>query len=111
MSSPEPIMKQDQLEGATGFFEALFDFNFQKFVSLQLVKVLYVLVMLLAGLGAVVIIVQGFASSLGSGLIALVFAPILFIVWVLVARVFLEIFVVIFRIEVVLKQIENNTGE
>jgi uncharacterized membrane protein YciS (DUF1049 family) len=44
-------------------------------------------------------------------LIALVFAPILFIVWVLVARVFLEIFVVIFRIEVVLKQIENNTGE
>ena len=111
MSTPEPIMKQDQLEGATGFFEALFDFNFSKFVSLQLVKVLYILVMLLAGLGAVVLIIQGFASSLGSGLIALVFAPIVFIVWILVARVFLEIFVVIFRIEAVLKQIEDNTGE
>jgi hypothetical protein len=107
----EPIIQDDALEGTTGFLEALFDFTFTRFVSITLVRVLYILFILLAGLAAVVGIIGAFTSSFGSGLVALIFAPIGFIVWVLFARVILEVFVVVFRIATYLRRIEANTRE
>jgi hypothetical protein len=107
--APEPIFKDDQLDRGASFFEALFDFSFSKFVSETVVKILYVFAILLAGLGAIGIIISGFSNGIGSGVFALIFAPILFIFWVLLARVGLEIFVVIFRIADYLREIAKNS--
>lgn len=111
MSAPEPIMREESLEVTTGFLEALFDFTFTRFVSITLVRIIYILIIIFAALAALVAIVTGFASSFGSGLISLIFAPIMFIIWVLLARVMLEVFVVIFRIADYLREIERNTRE
>jgi hypothetical protein len=107
--APEPILKEDQLDRSASFFEALFDFSFSKFVSETVVRVLYIIAILLAGVGALGIIISGFANGIGSGVFALIFAPILFIFWVLLARVGMEIFVVIFRIADYLREIARNT--
>jgi hypothetical protein len=107
--APEPIIKQDQLDRGASFFEALFDFSFSKFVSETVVKVLYVIAIVLAGLAALGIILSGFSNGIGSGIFALIFAPIVFVFWVLLARVGMEIFVVIFRIADYLREIAENT--
>ena len=107
--TPEPIMSDDQLDRSASFFEALFDFSFSKFVSETVVRVLYIIAILLAGLGALGMIISAFSSSFWSGVFSLIFAPILFIFWVLLARVGLEIFVVIFRIADYLREIARNT--
>ena len=100
-------MSEDQLERGASFFEVLFDFS--KFVSETVVKVLYVIAILLAGLGALGIILSGFSNGIGSGVFAPVFFPIVFIFWVLLARVGMEIFVAIFRIADYLREIAQNT--
>jgi hypothetical protein len=107
--APEPIFKDDQLDRSASFFETLFDFSFSKFVTETVVRILYIVAILLAGVGALGIIISGFANGIGSGVFALIFAPILFIFWVLLARVGMEIFVVIFRIADYLREIARNT--
>lgn len=82
-----------------GFWEALFDFSFSKFVTVELVRVLYVLAIIFAALAAVWATVSSF---LNNGIIMGVFsgamAVVGFVLVVLMARVWLEIFVVLFRI-------------
>jgi hypothetical protein len=107
--APEPIFKDDQLDRSASFFETLFDFSFSEFVTETVVRILYIVAILLAGVGALGIIISGFANGIGSGVFALIFAPILFIFWVLLARVGMEIFVVIFRIADYLREIARNT--
>ena len=84
-----------------GFFAALFDLSFSEFITIRIIKVLFVLAIILAGIAAIGIIIRGFAGpegSAGGGVFALILAPIVFILWVLMARVWLEIIMVIFRI-------------
>jgi hypothetical protein len=107
--APDPMMKRDDLEASASFFEALFDFTFSKYISVTVVRVLYVLAIILALFGALAMIVTAFAASFWSGLFALVFAPLLFVFYVLISRVMFEIFVVIFRIADYLREIAENT--
>ena len=82
-----------------GSFSALFDFSFTSFVTLKLIKVLYVIIMILAVLSVIGTIVVGFQASNTMGILALVLSPILFIIYILLARVWMELIVVFFRIE------------
>ena len=82
-----------------GFWEALFDFSFSKFVTVELVRVLYVLAIILAALAAVVSAVGAFLNyGILTGIFSAAMAVVGFVVVVLLARVWLEIFVVLFRI-------------
>jgi len=88
----------------SGFFGRLFDFSFEEFITLSIIKILYVLFVIAAGLAALGIFVA-FASQGGATLVAgLIAAPIGFLLYVIMARVWLELLIVIFRIA-------DNTAE
>ena len=81
------------------FFQALFDFSFNKFVISKITKFLYTLSMLYAGLLSFLCIVVGFNVSKGLGIFILIIgAPLIFLLTVLYSRMLLEMFIVILRI-------------
>jgi hypothetical protein len=82
-----------------GFFASLFDLSFSSFITSKLIKVLYVLTLILIGLAALAFIVSAFAESAALGLFVLVIvAPIVSLLYVIYARVFMEILIAVFRI-------------
>jgi hypothetical protein len=82
-----------------GFWEALFDFSFSKFVTVELVRILYIVAIILAALGGVASAVGAFFNyGILMGLFSAAMAVVGFVLVVLLARVWLEIFVVLFRI-------------
>lgn len=73
------------------FLRPLFDLSFKQFVSLKVIKVIYVLSIFFAGLIALVSIIAGFNDSLFFGIfILLIGAPLIFLLIVLYSRVLLE---------------------
>jgi hypothetical protein len=81
------------------FFRPLFDFSFNQFVTSKILKFLYSLSILAAGLMAILFVVFGFNISIGFGLFALlVGAPVIFLLTMIYSRVSLEIIILIFRI-------------
>ena len=92
-----------------GFFGSLFDFTFHEFIFTRVVKFLFGLSIAAALVGAVSLIIAGFATNPKAAIAAVVFSPLLFVLYVLFARVALEVLVVIFRIVEVLEDISENT--
>lgn len=86
------------MDSHKGFFGRLFDISFSEFITTEIIKILYVLAIIVAVIVAVSSVVKGFSDSVGYGIVSLIVAVILFFVYVLVARVWLEIMIVIFRI-------------
>jgi len=82
----------------TGLVSDLLDVSFTRFVSLRLLSLLYVVVLVMATLYALVRIIAGFGSNLVSGVVALLFAVLGWVLTVALARVVLEGFAVLFRL-------------
>jgi Domain of unknown function (DUF4282) len=94
-----------------GFVASLFDTSFSSFVTPTIIKVVYVLVMILAGLGALGIAFSGFSISVVFGLISLIIiAPLAFFVELALWRISLEIFMVIFRMSDDIHAMRNGGG-
>lgn len=93
----------------TGFLTSLFDLSFTRFVSVSLVRVLYLLAIVMAIVLVIVGVVAGFSNSFSAGITALVLAPIFFFLYVLFVRVLLEIIIVVFRIADYTREIAENT--
>jgi hypothetical protein len=83
---------------AGGFFSDLFDIRFTRFVSLRLISIVYVLILAAVSLFALVVVFAGFAQGAGAGLLALIAAALGWLIYVVLARVALEAFAVLFRI-------------
>jgi hypothetical protein len=82
-----------------GFFRSLFDISFTSFITTKIIKFLYVLALVLIGLGALIIIVSAFLQSVAAGLFVLVIiAPLGAFLYVIYTRVVLEVIIQIFRI-------------
>jgi len=97
--SAAKVLKDEFSRKSTGFFKALFDFSFTEFVTSKIIKFLYGLTILFAGIIALLVVIAGFSAHAGVGILALlIFAPLLFLVSVIYGRVVLEIIIVIFRI-------------
>lgn len=79
-------------------FSAIFDFSFKEFISIDLIRVLYIFAFVVAGLAMVGTILAGFANSFWWGLGSIIIAPIVFFIIVFVARISLETMIVLFRI-------------
>jgi hypothetical protein len=92
-----------QTEG--NFLEALFDFSFSEFVTVHLVRILYILALIVAIIGAATTVISLFSISFLAGLFSILLAPLTFLIIMVVARVFLEMMVVIFRIADYLREI------
>jgi len=82
-----------------GFFASLFDLSFSSLITTKIIKVLYVLTLVGIGLGYVVFTISAFASDPAIGAIILfVVGPIVSLLYIVYARVFLEIVIALFRI-------------
>jgi hypothetical protein len=87
-----------------GFFGSLFDLTFSSLVTTKIIKVIYVLAIIIAGIIALAYTIAAFAADPVLGLLTLVvLAPIGFLLYVIYTRVILELIIVIFRI------LETNT--
>jgi hypothetical protein len=83
-----------------GFFGKLFDFSFETFITPSIIKILFILILVVIGLGALGMIIVGFTQGVLAGLAMLIIGvPIGGFLYILFARVWLEIVVVLFRIE------------
>ena len=98
--------KLSRLKGPTGpssfheanFLRPFFDFSFSQSVTIKMVKFLYLLSILSAGLVSLSLIAVGFNTSSGFGLFSLfIVAPLVFLFTVMSSRVFLEIFLRVSR--------------
>lgn len=77
----------------------LVDFSFRRYFSPKIMKSLYPLSILFAGLIAVFLVVAGFKISIWFGIFALLIAaPLVFYLMTFSSRIFLETILVIFRI-------------
>lgn len=84
-----------------GFFESLFDFSFTSFVTTRIIGVLYALMIAVGVLCLLVAIFPVFTMSGVSEAGKL--APFVFVLYVVIARVFCEVIIVLFKIA-------DNTG-
>jgi hypothetical protein len=90
-------------------FSAIFDFSFTEFISIDLIRVLYVFAFIVAGLAMVGTIFAGFANSIWWGLGSIIMAPVVFFIIIFIARIGLEILVVLFRIAENTRETADNT--
>src|SRR3954469_2709147 len=78
---------------------ALFDLSFTRFLTISVIKFIYILGMVGIAIGYLGIIIAGFANGgFGGGLVAIIVGAILALIYLLMLRVWLELIVVIFRI-------------
>jgi len=81
-----------------GFWKKLFDFSFSSFVTLDIIKILYILAVAFLGIVALTILFGGAVGGSAGFLLALIFATIWFLLNVIWVRVGLELIIVIFKI-------------
>lgn len=92
-----------------GFFEALMDTRFDHLITPSLIRFLYVVAMIVLTLGALAVIIGGFAESAGTGIVLLILAPIGALIYLIVTRLWLELIVVAFKIRDAAEEVAVNT--
>lgn len=81
-----------------GFFATLFDLSFSQFITTRIIKVLFVIAIILSGIAALALLIGGIAGGGGGAFLSIIVAPILFLLCVLMARIWLELILILFRI-------------
>lgn len=91
-------------QGAS-FFKALFDINFNTFVTPKIVKVVYVIGMVLIGLTTLGMVLSAFTQFTGGygtnpmfGLLLLVAAPLVGVIYLALFRMSLELYYAVIRL-------------
>jgi hypothetical protein len=96
---------------AKGFFGKLFDFSFNTFITPTIIAIIYGILMVFAGFGAIAAIVQGFRIGWFAGIVAIILSPIFFILFLIAYRIWLEVVVVLFKIADDLDAIRKRGGQ
>ena len=78
--------------------DLVLDFSFRRFITPRLIRILYALSLLAALLAAINWMVNGFNTDWYYGLFTVVTGPIAFVLYVLLARVVMELVLAIFQI-------------
>lgn len=99
-----------------GVISSLFDLSFTHFIAPKLWKILYALMLVLCGLGAVMLLItmmgvgSGFFGKMGGLIIGVPVAGLAFLLGAMYFRVIMEIFIVVFRGVDYLREINEKTG-
>lgn len=96
------------MEEPKGFFTTLFDFSFSEFITTQIIKILYGIGIFAAAIGALFFIIWGFRGGLLAGIITIILSPVIFIIYTIIVRVYLEVVMVLFRIADNISQIVKD---
>ena len=105
----ESSVDQHPVVPQQGFFSALFDTRFDSLITPSLIRFLYVVAIVLIGLGMLAVIIAGFAENAGTGVLLLIFAPIGALLYVIVTRLWLELIIVAFKIREATEEVAANT--
>ena len=81
-----------------GFLGSIFDLSFTEFITIRIIKLLFILGIIFVAIGTLLLIVTGFSNGIGAGILSLILSPLIFLVYVLLARIWCEMIIVIFRI-------------
>lgn len=85
-------------DNSTDGLGGVFDFTFEKFITPSIVKIVYIVVIVMAGLMWLGIIIGGLSSGIGGFLAGLIFGGLAAVLVVLIYRIFLELTMILFRI-------------
>jgi hypothetical protein len=100
-----------QADQAKGLFASLFDFNFTSFITLKFLKVIYIILMAIIGLGAIILFFGFLISGTAAGVLSAIFlVPIGAFLYLLVVRVYLESLALFFRIGENTQAIRQSLG-
>jgi hypothetical protein len=81
------------------FLASLFDFGFTSFVTLRFLKVIYAIFVVLILLGGLFFLIGGLSTGNALGIIgAIIFAPLVTLVYLVFARIMFEVIAMFFRI-------------
>jgi Domain of unknown function (DUF4282) len=107
-AKPKP---RARARGEKGFLGSLFDFSFNSFVTPKIIKVLYILFTIWTALVALSVLIIGFRTGgVAGGLFTLIIIePILVLLWLGIARVVLEAFMVIYRMYEEIRKLRENS--
>lgn len=92
-----------------GFFESLMDTRFDSLITPKLIRFLYVVSIVALILGVLFAVVAAFATDAGMGILFLILAPIVALIYLIVIRLYLELIVVAFKIRDAAEQVAENT--
>lgn len=81
-----------------GFFKNLFDINFKEFITKAVIKYLYLIAIIALAIGALLFLVASIAGGGWMAFLAIFLAPIGFVIYLLMIRIWLELVIVFFRI-------------
>jgi hypothetical protein len=90
------------------FIEYLFDFSFKRFITTGVIRFIFWINVIVMGILGAMVIVGGFKESFILGILALIFSPILYIIYIAIVRMILELIAVIFRIGEYTEEIAEN---
>jgi hypothetical protein len=82
-----------------GFWSCLFDLSFTEFITTSVIKILYMLGIAIAAIVGFMLIVTAFTKGFAVGLLHVIAAPIVFVLLVIVLRIYMELVLTLFRIE------------
>ena len=82
---------------AKGFLYSLFDLSFREFITIRIIKILYIISIICSAIAALLL------SRALPVVVAIIVVPIVFFLYVLLARIWLELVIAILRIA-------ENTG-
>jgi hypothetical protein len=88
---------------ASSFFRAMFDLSFREFITPRIIQVVFVVMLVLAGIGVLGTIVAAFEGGALSGVVTLILSPVIFLIAALFIRIYLEVVILLFRIYEVLR--------
>jgi hypothetical protein len=130
--APQPMQPQQQpphyapspaapaAPAKVSFFKGLTDLSFSTFVTPSIIKVLYVILTLAAALGGIFLFGSGvmaiiraieyeYYGGIFTGLGLMVVSPFAFILYVILARIYMEVLMVLFRIANDLRELNQKT--
>lgn len=83
---------------AKGFFTGLFDFSFSSFITMKFLRLIYIVVVVVILLGGAFFLIS-FLSRGGLGVVfGLVIVPLVTLLYLVLARIYLELVALLFRI-------------
>uniref|UniRef100_A0A7C4ELA7 DUF4282 domain-containing protein n=1 Tax=Thermodesulfovibrio aggregans TaxID=86166 RepID=A0A7C4ELA7_9BACT len=107
------------METEKGFFAQLFELTFKSFITVKIIKLLYVLAIIGSALIGLMLLIGGINTmkySAGAGFLQIILSPLIALLGIIWSRVFLELTVVFFKIEentariAEIKEKETKTG-
>jgi hypothetical protein len=110
MAMPAGVPDKAQLQEQAGVFKSLLDFSFEQYVTPKLVRAVYMVITVLMALAVVLGVLGGLFSGLAamrmsfiSGLVTIivsvVIVPIAAVIYLSMARIFLETVTVLFKLK------------